>query len=113
MLRYVENLGLVRPERTTGGYRTYSERQLERLRELRGLVEHHGIGLAEAGFARRMRHDDELRRAVDSWLDAEALAESGAIPGLALVPEPDWLQFEKDKQLRLLMGDINDDKEIA
>lgn len=98
MLRYVESLGLVQPDRSPAGYRLYGTIQLGRLRTLRELVEQYGIELGDAGFALRLSQDAGLRNAVDAWL-----AGAGAhAPRLVVVPEPDWLSFEQDKQLRLL-----------
>jgi MerR family transcriptional regulator, copper efflux regulator len=98
MLRYIESLGLVRPDRSQAGYRLYGTVQLARLLSLRELVEQHGIGLGDAGFALRLSEDLGLRRAVDAWLAAESVP----VRRLVVVPEPDWLGFEQDKQLRLL-----------
>lgn len=45
-LRKYERLGLVRPSRTIGSMRVYSEEELERLRFIKYLVEDLGINLA-------------------------------------------------------------------
>ncbi len=45
-LRKYERLGLVRPPRTIGSMRVYSEEELHRLRVIKDLVEEHGINLA-------------------------------------------------------------------
>ncbi len=45
-LRKYERLGLVRPPRTIGSMRMYSEEELDRLRVIKDLVEEHGINLA-------------------------------------------------------------------
>ena len=49
-LRIYENKGLVRPKRTPGGTRLYSERDLERLKLIQRLTTE--IGLNLAGVAR-------------------------------------------------------------
>ena len=95
MLRYIERMGLVEPERSTGGYRLYGPGELQRLRTLRGLLDEHGLALGEVGFARRLQHDDVLRTAVEDWLEAEP-----ARP--AHVPVDDWLTWEQDKHERLV-----------
>jgi len=95
MLRYIERMGLVEPPRSTGGYRLYGPGQLQRLRTLRGLLDDHGLALGEVGFARRMQHDDELRRTVEGWLEAEPSRP-------AHVPADDWLEWEQDKHERLV-----------
>jgi MerR family transcriptional regulator/heat shock protein HspR len=45
-LRKYERLGLVRPTRTVGSMRVYSEEELERLKLIKRLVEDEGINLA-------------------------------------------------------------------
>ena len=45
-LRKYERLGLVRPLRTTGSMRVYSEDELTRLRAIKYLVDQKGINLA-------------------------------------------------------------------
>jgi DNA-binding transcriptional MerR regulator len=91
MLRYLESLGLVVPDRTTGGFRLYGLRQLNQLRSLAELRRRFGVGLDELAFALRLRRDPELRAAVDTWLagtDANA-------------PHT-WVEWEQRKHERLL-----------
>jgi MerR family copper efflux transcriptional regulator len=95
MLRYVERVGLVEPERSASGYRLYGPASLQRLRTLRELLSEHGIGLSDVAFARRLREEAGLRRATDEWLEAEAERP-------AEVPPADWLRFEQEKHSRLL-----------
>jgi MerR family copper efflux transcriptional regulator len=95
MLRYIERMGLVEPPRSAGGYRLYGPGELQRLRTLRELLDHHGLALGEVGFARRMQHDDELRRTVEGWLEAEPSRP-------AHVPADDWLEWEQEKHERLV-----------
>ena len=45
-LRKYERLGLVRPHRTTGSMRVYTQEELARLRMIKSLVEDAGINLA-------------------------------------------------------------------
>ena len=61
MLRYVERVGLVEPERSGAGYRLYGPAELQRLRTLRELLEEHELGLSDVAFALRLRRDAELR----------------------------------------------------
>src|SRR5690349_10505689 len=49
MLRYVERVGLVEPERSPSGYRLYGPAELQRLRTLRELLDEPEIGLAAYG----------------------------------------------------------------
>ena len=57
-LRIYENKGLVRPRRTPGNTRLYSERDLERLRAIQRLTTELGLNLA--GVERVIALEDEL-----------------------------------------------------
>ena len=59
-LRMYEAKGLVRPARTPGGTRLYSDRDLERLRVIQRLTTELGLNLA--GVEHVLRLEDELRR---------------------------------------------------
>lgn len=88
MLRYLERLGLVVPNRTAAGYRLYSLRQLNQLRSLAELRARFGLEISDFLFAARLRREPELRRAVDGWLaGADDLA---------------WVEWEQRKHERLL-----------
>src|SRR5687768_988179 len=95
MLRYVERVGLVEPARSASGYRLYGPAELQRLRTLRELLAEHDIGLSDVAFARRLREEAGLRRATETWLEAEAERPDE-------VPAADWLRFEQEKHERLL-----------
>lgn len=60
-LRMYEAKGLVRPQRTAGGTRLYSEADIERLRIVQRLTSELGLNLA--GVELVLRLEDELRRA--------------------------------------------------
>jgi MerR family transcriptional regulator/heat shock protein HspR len=60
-LRLYENKGLVRPKRTPGGTRLYSELDVERLRIIQRLTTELGLNLA--GVELVLRLEDELRKA--------------------------------------------------
>jgi DNA-binding transcriptional MerR regulator len=105
MLRYLEEAGLVVPERTRAGYRTYGLGELNQLAALRGLRERFGVELSELAFAARLRRDPELRGLVDAWL---AGAERGC-PAPAAPADmggrrwlPAWVEWEQRKHERLL-----------
>ncbi len=95
MLRYVERIGLVRATRSAAGYRLYGPAELQRLRTLRELLDRFEVGLAEIGFAVRLRREPELRTAVEQWLSAEPTRP-------VHVAAADWLSFEQEKHQRLL-----------
>ena len=59
-LRIYENKGLVRPRRTPGGTRLYSEADIARLRIIQQLTTELGLNLA--GVERVLALEDELRR---------------------------------------------------
>ena len=59
-LRIYEAKGLVRPGRTPGGTRLYSERDLERLREIQRLTT--GLGLNLAGVQRVLALEDQMTK---------------------------------------------------
>jgi MerR family transcriptional regulator/heat shock protein HspR len=60
-LRAYENKGLLRPKRTPGGTRLYSEADVERLRIIQRLTTE--VGLNHAGVELVLRLEDELRKA--------------------------------------------------
>ncbi|HXR11312.1 MAG TPA: helix-turn-helix transcriptional regulator [Gaiellaceae bacterium] len=60
-LRMYETKGLVRPQRTPGGTRRYSEADVERLRIIQRLTTELGLNLAGVELALRL--EDELRKA--------------------------------------------------
>jgi MerR family transcriptional regulator, copper efflux regulator len=89
MLRYLEDHGLVAPRRTAAGYRLYGLAELNRLRSLAELRQRFGLDLAEVSFARRLAHDDILRRELEGWLAAHDDSAS-------------WIEWEQRKHERLL-----------
>jgi MerR family transcriptional regulator, copper efflux regulator len=95
MLRYIERIGLVTPRRNASGYRVFGAAELQRLRTLRELLDEHAMGLAEVGFALRLRRDEDLAAAVEAWFEAEPVRPDE-------VPAADWLRWEQNKHERLL-----------
>ena len=89
MLRYLEEHGLVRPQRSDGGYRLYGLAELNRLRALRDLRQRFRIDPSDLAFALRLRREPELRKAVDGWL--AAADDTGS-----------WIDWEQRKHERLL-----------
>jgi MerR family transcriptional regulator/heat shock protein HspR len=59
-LRIYESKGLIRPKRTAGNTRLYSEADIERLRLIQQLTNELGLNLA--GVDQVLRLEDELRR---------------------------------------------------
>jgi MerR family transcriptional regulator, copper efflux regulator len=89
MLRYLEGHGLVVPQRTAAGYRSYGLGELNQLKALRELRLRFDVEPGELAFAARLRRDPELRVAVDGWLAAAADVHS-------------WVEWEQRKHERLL-----------
>lgn len=95
MLRYIERVGLVVPQRTAAGYRLYGLRELNQLRSLLDLRREFRVDLDDLAFAVRLRRDPDLRGAVDTWLaGADVQAPAGAAPA--------WVEWEQRKHERLL-----------
>ena len=95
MLRYIERAGLLELGRSAGGYRLYGPAQLQRLRTLRELLLRFDFGLAELGFARRLRSEAQLRRAVEDWFQTEPARPDFIAPD-------DWLRWEQEKHQALI-----------
>ncbi|NHC43759.1 MerR family transcriptional regulator [Motilibacter aurantiacus] len=91
MLRYVEQRGLVVPQRSAAGYRLYGPTEVDRLRSLRALLDETGLEIGDVAVALRLRDETALREAVHTWLD-EAPAASAV----------EALRWEQEKQVRLL-----------
>lgn len=65
-LRYYERLGLVRPQRSSGNIRLYSEDDIERLRYIKTLMSDCGVNMAGVEVALRlMERMNELRRRLE------------------------------------------------
>ena len=97
MLRYIESAGLIEPERTGSGYRSFGPGELQRLRTLRELLARFDCTLSDVAFAERMRTEPSLRASLERWLEAEPQRPEG-------VPSDDWLRFEQQKHEALLAG---------
>jgi DNA-binding transcriptional MerR regulator len=102
MLRYIERAGLLELRRSAGGYRLYGPAQLQRLRTLRQLLARFDVGLAELGFARRLRSDTQLRLAVEEWFETEPARPD-------FVAAHDWLRWEQEKHQALIAAAANPD----
>jgi MerR family transcriptional regulator/heat shock protein HspR len=78
-LRLYEAKGLVRPARTPGGTRLYSDADVERLRLIQRLTTELGLNLA--GVEQVLRLEDDLRRARAQLdrLERELRAEIAAV----------------------------------
>jgi MerR family copper efflux transcriptional regulator len=95
MLRYLEDAGLVVPERSNAGYRRYGIRELNQLRALADLRQHFGVELDHVAFAVRLRRDPDLRATLETWL-------AGTQVPLLEHELPAWVEWEQRKHERLL-----------
>ncbi len=93
MLRYLEQEGLVVPSRSEAGYRRYGVLELNQLRTLADLRQGFDVELSELAFVVRLRREQELRAAVETWL-AGSNSDGGR--------EPAWVEWEQRKHERLL-----------
>lgn len=85
-LRTYDRLGLVSPQRSAGGGRRYSERDVEMLREIQRLSQDEGVNLA--GIKRIIEltnHVDALQSRITEM--ADELSRSRPRRDLALVPK--------------------------
>jgi MerR family transcriptional regulator, heat shock protein HspR len=72
-LRTYERKGLIKPARTSGGTRRYSERDVERVRLIQELTQGEGVNLA--GVLRILAQQDEIERLEAQVAQARAAAE--------------------------------------
>ncbi|WP_132992874.1 heat shock protein transcriptional repressor HspR [Gordonia zhaorongruii] len=88
-LRTYDRLGLVTPQRTSGGGRRYSSRDVELLREVQRLSQDEGVNLA--GVKRIIELTDQVdalrARVTELTRDLEEVHRHGR-PGAELVPVP-------------------------
>ena len=65
-LRYYEKIGIIEPSRSKGNIRLYSDRDIERLKHLKTLMNDLGINLAGIEVILRMRqHITELQHQIE------------------------------------------------
>lgn len=90
MLRYIDEQCLVEPPRSEAGYRLFGAAELQRLRTLRELLEGWELSLHELAFAKRLRGDDDLSAAIESWLRSEAAPPED-------LGQSDWFEWERER----------------
>ena len=98
-LRLYERKGLIRPKRSSGKTRLYSERDIEHLREIRRLTQELGVNLAGVEEIMRLRQEldaleERFRREVTKLQEA-ITAEAAQIKHLPALPGE--VQGEEDK----------------
>lgn len=96
-LRIYERKGLLRPKRTAGNTRRYSEDDIERLRMIQSLTQDEGVNLA--GVKRIMQMQAELERMrrrvedLERQLSRRPIVASGRVGGVQIVPLRSLFQF--------------------
>jgi MerR family transcriptional regulator/heat shock protein HspR len=92
-LRIYERKGLVRPQRTSGNTRRYSDRDIELLREIQDLTQDRGVNLAGVKMIIEMQAELEALRRRTEELEEELErheARRGEIVPLGKVFLPPW-----------------------
>jgi MerR family transcriptional regulator/heat shock protein HspR len=81
-LRIYERKGLLRPERTSGNTRRYSDRDIELLRTIQGLTQDEGVNLAGVKRIMELREQlDEMERRIQELKEQLAHRRAIAMPG--------------------------------
>ncbi|TET39824.1 MAG: MerR family transcriptional regulator [Dehalococcoidia bacterium] len=78
-LRYYERIGLIEPSRSQGQVRLYSKRDIERLRQVKTLMNDLGVNLAGAEVILRLgERIAEMERQIEEMeLEIKRLREAG------------------------------------
>ncbi|ADV67778.1 heat shock protein transcriptional repressor HspR, fused homodimer type [Deinococcus maricopensis] len=93
-LRLYERKGLIRPGRSGGKTRLYSERDIEHLREIRRLTQELGVNLAGVEEVMRLQHQlDDLQDEFESEIERlegeiEAQSQPQPLPAPGEKPDP-------------------------
>ena len=93
-LRLYERKGLIRPGRSSGKTRLYSERDIEHLREIRRLTQELGVNLAGVEEVMRLQHQlDDLQQEFEAEIERieDELREQArprALPAPDAPPDP-------------------------
>jgi len=89
-LRIYERKGLLRPKRTSGNTRRYSERDIERLRVIQELTQDEGVNLAGVKRIMQMQRDLERMhtriRELEQELSRRPIPAPGRRGGTEIVP---------------------------
>jgi adenosylhomocysteinase len=107
MLRYLEQAGLVTALRTSGGHRLYGERQIERLRQLKDLLEQFDIGISDLAFEMRMRTEPDLARSIDDWFGAIHRVSESPRAGIYRRLTAETLQRENPSPSNLQLSNVH------
>jgi MerR family transcriptional regulator/heat shock protein HspR len=101
-LRKYEKEGLIEPSRTTGNLRLYSDRDIERLRQVKYLVEERGLNLAGVQLVLELtRKLRALRDQTAAW-HAESARANPSRNGTSSSDSFNVMREELDSVLRFL-----------
>jgi MerR family transcriptional regulator/heat shock protein HspR len=92
-LRYYERLGLVRPERSSGNIRLYSEEDIEKLRHIKALMSDCGVNLAGVEVVLRlMQRMKEMQRHLDEMESKIRLINEGSMEDMMddIIEDAEW-----------------------
>jgi MerR family transcriptional regulator/heat shock protein HspR len=93
-LRLYERKGLIRPRRSSGKTRLYSDRDIDHLKEIRRLTQELGVNLAGVEEVMKLRHElDEIEAQLEADIDRiqgeiEGKLERQALPVSATPNDP-------------------------
>lgn len=96
-LRYYERAGLVEPSRSKGRVRLYSNQDIERLRQVRTLMNELGINLAGVEVILRLNRRIEAleKKLEDTEREIDRLREAGLWPKRMLPSSKNKAQLER------------------
>ena len=99
-LRLYERKGLIRPGRSSGKTRLYSEHDIEHLREIRRLTQELGVNLAGVEEVMRLQHElDDMQ----GEFEAEIQRIEGELRGQALaLPSPESRSDPRDRPVYVI-----------
>ena len=108
MLRYIERVGLIEPERSAPATASTARPSCSGCAPCASCSDEHDVGLSDIAFAlRAARRRRSCARPPTAWFEAEAERPDD-------VPAADWLRWEQDKHERLLQAAAdNTSQEIA
>ncbi len=101
-LRLYERKGLIRPGRSTGKTRLYSERDIEHLREIRRLTQELGVNLAGVEEVMRLQHElDDILGEFEAEIERLEAEIRSQVNTLAL-PSTDGWNDPKDRPVYVI-----------
>jgi MerR family transcriptional regulator/heat shock protein HspR len=97
-LRFYENEGLIKPSRTEGKTRLYSERDLIRIKRIVSLTRERGVNVA--GTHLILKLEEDLERLFSAM--AESLSAEARETILSILKELPFEELDRDKLIEIL-----------